>query len=172
MILIPVACASIALRFERLRPIFQNPIISLFESIRPENKVRLLTRGISMVRRLLFVITAIFIENHGEFQSMVYTFMSLLSIMFVAYHKPYDSRRINMIELFNEYTILVAGYHLFIFTDFVEDEQQKWNAGWSIIALIVVNLIVNLAVTTYDTLVQIANYLAKNCSKKKHKKLR
>jgi len=48
--------------------------------------------------------------------------MSLLSIMFVAYHKPYDSRRINMIELFNEYTILVAGYHLFIFTDFVEDE--------------------------------------------------
>jgi len=75
-----------------------------------------------------------------------------------------------VLEAFNECTILVCGYHLFLFTDYIEDPYLKFNIGWSIIGILMVNLLVNLSVAIYDMLQQIGDYLAKNCSKKKSKK--
>lgn len=75
-------------------------------------------------------------------------------------------------EIFNESTILVCGYHLFLMTDWIESPEIKWNAGWSIIVVTVFNLVVNIAVSIYDALGQIGDYLAENCSKKSSKRSR
>jgi hypothetical protein len=83
---------------------------------------------------------------------MLYIALSIFSLMYIVAVLPMDSFRGNMMEVFNEATILVCGYHLFLMTDWVESSQQKWNAGWSIVAVTIFNLVVNLAVAIYDAL--------------------
>ncbi len=65
---------------------------------------------------------------------------------------PFDTNRTNMIAVFNECTILVCGYHLLLLTDYIEEDYQHYNAGWSLVGVTVLNLVVNLAVVVYDML--------------------
>ena len=75
-----------------------------------------------------------------------------------------------MIAVFNECTILVCGYHLLLLTDYIEEDYQHYNAGWSLVGVTVLNLVVNLAVVVYDMLGQLGDYIAENCYKKKQQK--
>lgn len=51
-----------------------------------------------------------------------------------------------MQEVFNEITVLIASYHLLVFTEWVWDMERRFEAGWSLIALIVINVCFNFAV--------------------------
>jgi hypothetical protein len=42
-----------------------------------------------------------------------------------------------------------AAYHLFVFTPYVDDPKLQYNAGWSMIGVTVLNIVVNLAVMGY-----------------------
>ena len=101
---------------------------------------------------------------------MIYLAMSIFQLAYIVLVWPMDSNKGNLMEVFNEATILIVGYHLFVYTDFVENADIKWNTGWSIVGVTLFNILVNLAVAIYDLLCQIGDYLAENCSKKKYKK--
>ena len=60
-----------------------------------------------------------------------------------------------MQEIFNEWTVLNAAYHLFIFTEWVYDADRRLEFGWSLIAVIVLNVVFNFGVLTV--------YVIKNC---------
>jgi len=49
-------------------------------------------------------------------------------------------------EIFNECCLSLGGYHLFAFTDFVEDPEIQYQVGWSIIVVTVINILVNIGV--------------------------
>jgi hypothetical protein len=83
---------------------------------------------------------------------MLYIALSMCSLMYIVAVRPMDLMRGNLIEIFNEATILTCGYHLFLMTDFIENTSLKWNAGWAIITVTIFNLVVNLAVAIYDFL--------------------
>lgn len=59
------------------------------------------------------------------------------------YFEPFHERDNNYSECFNELTILGCCYHLFIFTDFVGEPTIQYKAGWSIITIVLFNIIVN-----------------------------
>ena len=42
--------------------------------------------------------------------------------------------------------MLIAAYHLFCFTEWIYDLERQFELGWSLITVIVINVIVNLAV--------------------------
>ena len=44
-----------------------------------------------------------------------------------------------------------AGYHLLLFTDYLTDKDIQYTAGWSIIAVTVLNIIVNMGVMMFFT---------------------
>jgi|LauGreDrversion4_2_1035121.scaffolds.fasta_scaffold42063_4 hypothetical protein len=58
----------------------------------------------------------------------------------------------NKMEVFNEFCILLASTHLFWFTDFVPDPEVQYIYGWSIIAVSVLNIIVNMLVMIWMSL--------------------
>ena len=49
---------------------------------------------------------------------------SVLMIIYLTYVKPFEIPLLNQLEIFNEYSILLASYHLFTFTAFVPDPEN------------------------------------------------
>jgi len=63
--------------------------------------------------------------------------------------KPYEDLKTNALESFNEGCILVGVYHLIPMTDYLEDENMRFNVGWSINLLVLFQILVNTLVLTY-----------------------
>jgi hypothetical protein len=57
---------------------------------------------------------------------------------------PYESKKANHIEIFNELTILAISEHLYLFTDFMPDSSQSILAGWSLIGIILFNVLFHM----------------------------
>lgn len=57
----------------------------------------------------------------------------------------------NKLEVFNEMSILITGYHLFIFTDFCPVTDIQNAAGYNLIAIVVCNLLVNMVIMGIKT---------------------
>ena len=68
---------------------------------------------------------------------------SILSLIYVAYFRPFENRFDNNKEIFNEICILIVSYSLFIFTDFSMEIQLKNDFGYILISIVIVNIIVN-----------------------------
>ena len=64
-------------------------------------------------------------------------------MVIIGLFKPYANKRENILEILNEYTILVLFCHLITQTDFVLNMAARRAMGWSLIVLISVNIIVN-----------------------------
>jgi hypothetical protein len=55
---------------------------------------------------------------------------------------PYNSKKINYIEIFNETVISLSFYFCYLFTDFV-DADKRYALGWIFIFLILANFTLN-----------------------------
>lgn len=97
-----------------------------------------------IIRRLILIFTAVSLSNHPEFQCMIYIYTSQLSIMYILLYKPYEEPATNKTEIFNECCVLMTGYLIFIFTDFVESPEMRNRGGFGIIAVIGLNFGVNI----------------------------
>lgn len=60
--------------------------------------------------------------------------------------KPYQDPFTTRVELFNECCILLVGYQLFVFTDFVDSPEVKSLCGYLMIGSVLLNFGVNLAI--------------------------
>lgn len=67
-------------------------------------------------------------------------------ISFIGIVRPLNSTIGNRLELANEYTILLLYCHCITQTDFVEDPAGRSAMGWSLIALISLNIAMNFGV--------------------------
>ena len=57
---------------------------------------------------------------------------------------------LHKLEVFNEIILLVAIYHMFLFTDYVDDPELQYILGYSFCVLICISLLVNLSVLIWD----------------------
>ena len=57
----------------------------------------------------------------------------------------------NRMELFNETFVLLTTYHLYQFTEFMTDLQNRSYTGKSLMILIIVNVLINIGVTVKQT---------------------
>jgi len=62
-------------------------------------------------------------------------------------------------EAFNELTILFASLHMLIFTDEVPDPDLQYKFGWSIMAFMMFNFTVNIALIVRSSLRDLKKYL-------------
>jgi hypothetical protein len=44
-----------------------------------------------------------------------------------------------------------AAYHLFVFTQYVDDPKMQYNLGWSMIGVTALNIIVNMGIMGFDS---------------------
>ena len=53
------------------------------------------------------------------------------------------TRAQNYWDFFNEFTVALSGYFLFLFTDFVSNSSMSDLIGWSLVLLIAFNIFIN-----------------------------
>jgi uracil DNA glycosylase len=73
-------------------------------------------------------------------------------IIYLVYVRPFKQPSQNYIEIFNEINIMVAALHLFLFTDFVDSPETQYLIGWSLIAVMLLNILVNVFIMVAETL--------------------
>ena len=77
-------------------------------------------------------------------QLLFMNFCSILILIFVGVSRPYASKKENILDMMNEYTILVLYCHVVTQTDFVLDIAGRNYMGWSLICVLCLNVAVNL----------------------------
>ena len=70
--------------------------------------------------------------------------MSSFAIIIYCSVRPHSSRSKRRIEVFNEMMLLIASYHLFIFSGFAHDQEAQFLVGFSFTAIIILTLFVNM----------------------------
>ena len=82
---------------------------------------------------------------------------------------PFETRLMNITELVNETTILIVAYHLLFFSDFATSPTDVNNVGWSLIFLVLGNILFNTIVFIYmvicNTTLYVKRYVARKAFK-------
>ena len=108
-----------------------------------------------MIRRLVFTGVASFLYSSPTAQVQLIVMHSVIVLMYIQLARPFETPVLNQIELFNEFTILVAACHMFAFTDYLGDPTMQYTVGWSMIAVTVLNIAANILVIIYFTAKQL-----------------
>lgn len=117
----------------------------LFTHLKPKNKQALLVSVVFLARRMLMVFIITILPKARNVQINIMLVSALLVMGYTTYVKPYLSQKENLQETLNEVNVVLASYHLFCFTEFVVDPVQRSRIGYSLITLIIVNIIYNCA---------------------------
>ena len=70
----------------------------------------------------------------------------------------------------NEICIVFATYHLFCFTDYVGDPYYRYLMGWSLIALILIILLMNILLIVGHQVNEVRSIFRRARTKQLHKK--
>lgn len=73
-------------------------------------------------------------------------------------------------DLINEVFVLFATYHLYCFTDFMTDEANQKICGYSLMLLIVINIVINIGLVVIQTALLFINKLKLKFLQRKHRK--
>jgi hypothetical protein len=91
--------------------------------------------------------------------------------MYLICFKPFEDKKVNFLESFNEGTILVVSYFLFYFTDFVESQDLKDYIGYFFIGVITFAIAVNWIIVlkeNYMAIVELVKAIVRKCKKCKN----
>ena len=83
---------------------------------------------------------------------------------------PYQNRMISVQEIVNEWTVTVASYHLICFTEWVYDRDRRLEIGWSLIAVIALNVGFNIVLLLTFVVKSCKNEIKKRFLSKSSKK--
>ena len=104
-----------------------------------------------IIRRYIIVLTCIAV-GFFEFSLFYYVQINMqiwstgFSLCYIAWHQPFKSKKANLQETMNDVFVLLCTYHLFLFTDFVQEESDRYAMGNSLIMIIVINVLFNFAI--------------------------
>eukprot|EP00347_Sterkiella_histriomuscorum_P005693 403355625 len=120
---------------------------SLYEGLQFDHFMNVIYNVWFVLRRLSFGIMAVFFEDSDSTTHFLFLMMqSLLFVMYVMIMKPFESSLLNKMEAFNEICILGVVYHFFLFSDYITDEDIKYDAGWSACFVLAIQMLVNISV--------------------------
>ena len=101
------------------------------------------------MRRLVFALSAIQLNDYVFLQILLQFVSSLGLIFFINWYQPFLHRKMSRLETFNEWTEIMLLYHLMMFTQWISDPIQRHKTGWSFIALICAYMLLHLSLMMY-----------------------
>ena len=66
--------------------------------------------------------------------------------IYIGLSRPHLTRTLNILELVNEYLIMIIFFHLSFFTNWVPDPEMQFLLGWSLSVFVIVLISLNLTV--------------------------
>ena len=88
--------------------------------------------------------SAFYLKGYGAIQIQVLNYLGLFSIIYFGNTRPLNSRMANTIEFMNQFFVLISYLHLFCFSDWVPQQEDQYLAGYSLIAVILLKMSINL----------------------------
>ena len=119
--------------------IFDRKYRKFYEGLK-RTKSAMILNSLFMLRRMIFV-HSVYMNQIVSIQIIVFALSTQFYWMYLLLSRPYISRQQNFQETFNDLTIFIEGYHLICLTDFVLYPEVKFAVGYSMILVVVVNLI-------------------------------
>jgi hypothetical protein len=99
---------------------------------------------ISMLRRIVFVVIPTVFYAYPFMQLQVFLVMNTCYLVWYGASRPHIDRKRIIIELFNEFMIMIFCYHLMIYTDFVTVNSMQFLMGYSNIIFFIIIAFVNI----------------------------
>ena len=109
-----------------------------------KGKIVLLHPIAGLARRIIFGLVLVFMTEYPLFQVYCLMIVCIVSIIVVAYVKPYPSPSENNWEIINETQVTITLYLLFGVTDIITDPYTKDQIGWAMITCTSITLSVCL----------------------------
>mgnify|MGYP001059611305 CR=1 FL=1 len=76
-------------------------------------------------------------------QTVFMNLLNLCNLVYIGISEPFTTKQKVRTEYFNEACLGLFTYFLFLYTDFIPDEDVKYNLGWVQITIFGVNLLGN-----------------------------
>jgi hypothetical protein len=130
---------------------------TVFEATKINNLGNLLYSAIFMFRRLMFVLTCIYLEDEGKFifQILYAIVESLIFILYLIRQRPQKNDKDNNLELYTELSMLSFIYVMTTFTDYVQDPTAKFNLGFVAAGIFFLNIAVGLGAVIREQVVNV-----------------
>lgn len=122
-------------------------------------------------RRFVMIIVLVLLPSQRNVQIVAQLWSTLYIMSYTAYVLPYKNLIQNVQEVINEWTVIVAAYHLFAFTEWVYDMERRMELGWTLIGTIVLNVAFNFAILGYYVISSCINKLKHKYRVKKRQKM-
>jgi hypothetical protein len=115
------------------------------------------------LKRFIIAIVTAVSQEPISISILIYTKLSIFTIGYTINQKPYLTKFLNYFEVINECMVLVTGYYMIIFSEWMfnpvllgsmqeyqNDPELKYNYGFVYIIFLSTNLILNLAFIIYE----------------------
>jgi hypothetical protein len=89
-------------------------------------------------------------------------------LSYLVSRRPFKKNRFNIIEIFNEVSLLCICMTYFAFTDFVDYAETKLIMGWICMVIILINFGINLSVLCYFTIRKVLKFIRKRLAVRKY----
>ena len=99
-----------------------------------------------IVRRLIFMITVIFMAHFTWSQIATQFAFCFIMVIYLGFVWPFVCHSITKIEIFNEIMAILLCYLMLCFTDWIPRAKTRYLAGWIFIAVICVHLGTHLTI--------------------------
>jgi len=96
-------------------------------------------------RRLAANLIIVLLPSYSSSQIMLNVFLSQMVVFSLGFVNIYQEAYNNRLNYFNEAMVLLTGYHLFCFTDFVPKAATRYQVGQSLVCVIILTICVNLS---------------------------
>jgi hypothetical protein len=118
---------------------------SYFDGLRTSSKLALLYQTFYSLRRVALSLILVILKNQPEIQIFLMIYISLAFLSYILRVRPFESKILNFLEIFNECVILGCLYHMLIFTEsIIDDPQTLYNIGWSMDVFLVLQFFTNV----------------------------
>ena len=102
-------------------------------------------------RRLLIIVFLIFYKSLMITQYLTVTLTGLGVVILLALREPFKSSFQNKAEIMDECAIMITMYHVFCFTQFIDNAVTKHYIGYSLMISIGIHLLVFLSAISFSS---------------------
>lgn len=103
-------------------------------------------------RRLLSALFVVLLAEFPWAQVALTVYVNQTVIISVGLSSPFRYRSEEFLELLNEANIMLCAYHLFLFTDFLDDAYVRTQVGMSMNFFTLLNIVINLGLVVFCTI--------------------
>ena len=126
-----------------------------------------------MLRRMAYVMIALVFFDKAYQQIFAMAVLNFSWMFYLGLSKPHELPIQNTLDFVNEFVIIVIFLHIFIFTDWVHDQEAQYLMGWSMNGWVVLLIAYNMFFVLKNGINQIklilVRYFNRFCLKKPRK---